>query len=97
MYSKVLNRIATFAPESSSRRTGRSPPERRAVMINKPPLVNRSKKRDTRPLHLCAHRGRLIETEQAVCIMDQQVEVFEKSSPRMPWRWRSAESRFSSS
>ena len=37
-----------------------------------------SKQRDTRPLHLCADRGRVIETEQAVCIIDQRVEVFEK-------------------
>ena len=39
---------------------------------------SRSHQRDMRPFHLCAHRGRVVETEQAMRIVDQHVEVLEK-------------------
>ena len=31
-----------------------------------------------RPFHLCAHRVRVVETEQAVRVVDQHVEVLEE-------------------
>ena len=76
--------MGAFVPESSSRRTGRVPSdrarrddeqtgERDAVL-----WLSRSKQRDMRPFHRCAHRSRVVETEQAVRIVDQHVEVLEE-------------------
>ena len=31
-----------------------------------------------RPFHLCAHRRRVVETEQAMCIVDQHVEFLQE-------------------
>src|ERR1700722_4604283 len=33
------------------------------------------------PFHVCAHRVRVVETEQAVCVFDQHVEVLEEILP----------------
>ena len=41
-----------------------------------------------RPFHLCAHRRRVVETEQPVCVVDQQVEVFEEILPENPLQVR---------
>src|ERR1700733_15327437 len=35
-----------------------------------------------RPSHLCAHRSRVVKTEQAMCIVDQQVELLEEILPK---------------
>ena len=71
--------MGACAPESSSRRAGRMPSDRLAAMMSKPGTATRSSasarsnQRDMRPFHLCAHRRR----EQAVCIVDQHVEVLD--------------------
>jgi hypothetical protein len=92
--------IAAFAPESSSNRTGHSPADRHVgddeqTRRRLPSGVASSRIRG--PFTAAHIVAELIETGQAVCIIDLQVEVFEEIVPRMPWRWRSAESKFSRS
>ena len=70
-------------PESSIRRTGRIPSDRRTATMSKPgnaaPFLARpGDQRDMRPFHLRAHRARVVETEQAVRVVDQHVEVLEE-------------------
>ena len=76
--------MAPFVPESSMRRTGRVASERRTKTIGKPGNAescsgSARSQRDMRPFHAGAHRAGFIETEQAVDIVDQHVEVFEES------------------